>query len=335
MGSCCRVQLPTTGKKRIPLSAAIPPQKKTKANALAGRLNAPGLRWSNLNPRQRARLAGGVSYAVVLVFVFSSPLLTLIAHVAGSGLHSHILLVPFISAYLIYIQRNQLPKEPSVSPGMGVISFAVGLAAGVGWWSLPQALSHNDSLALMAFSFICLVWAGGFLFLGCQWMAAVAFPAAFLIFMVPLPDTAVEWLETGSKLASAEAADWYFALSGTPVLRDGVIFQLPGMVIEVAQECSGIRSSWVLFITGWVASYLFLKSPWRRTVLVALVIPLGILRNGFRIMVIGLLCVHMGPQMIHSAIHKQGGPLFFALSLIPLFVLLWWLRSGERGARGP
>ena len=45
--------------------------------------------------------------------------------------------------------------------------------------------------------------------------------------------------------------------------------------------------------------------------------------------VIGLLCVEVGPQMIHSVIHHRGGPLFFALSLIPLFLLLWWLRRGE------
>ena len=95
-------------------------------------------------------------------------------------------------------------------------------------------------------------------------MAAAAFPFAFLIFMVPLPDSVVDWLETASKLASAEAAALFFSISGTPVLRDGTLFQLPGIVIQVAQECSGIRSSLVLFITSLLASYLFLKSPWRR-----------------------------------------------------------------------
>ena len=47
------------------------------------------------------------------------------------------------------------------------------------------------------------VAAGGFLFLGARWMAAKAFPVAFLIFMVPLPDAAVDWLEKASMLASA------------------------------------------------------------------------------------------------------------------------------------
>jgi exosortase/archaeosortase family protein len=86
----------------------------------------------------------------------------------------------------------------------------------------------------------------------------------------------------------------------------------------------------VLFITSLLASHLFLKSPWRRIVLVAFVIPLGIVRNGFRILVIGLLCVHIGPYMIDSVIHHQGGPLFFALSLVPLVLFMAWLRRRER-----
>jgi exosortase/archaeosortase family protein len=101
-------------------------------------------------------------------------------------------------------------------------------------------------------------------------------------------------------------------------------------VLQVAKECSGIHSSWVLFITGLLASHLFLRTRWRKIVLVAFVIPLGILRNGFRIFVIGMLCVHIGPYMIGSMIHRQGGPFFFALSLVPLFLLLLWLRRRER-----
>ena len=113
------------------------------------------------------------------------------------------------------------------------------------------------------------------------------------------------------------------------MLRDGTTLALPGIVLRVAQECSGIRSSWVLFITSVLASHLVLQSPWRRIVLVTLVIPLAIVRNGFRILVIGLLCVHIGPHMIDSIIHHRGGPLFFALSLVPLFLLLSWLRHEE------
>jgi exosortase/archaeosortase family protein len=74
---------------------------------------------------------------------------------------------------------------------------------------------------------------------------------------------------------------------------------------------------------------LFLHRPWARIILVVFVVPLAIVRNGFRILVIGLLCVHVGPHMIDSIIHRRGGPLFFALSLVPLVALLWWLRRVE------
>jgi exosortase C (VPDSG-CTERM-specific) len=268
----------------------------------------------------------------VLLFVFWKPLTSIAALAAGSEIHSHILLVPFISAYLVYIRRNQMPATEGSSPVFATVPLLIGLAAlAVGWGKggLGSHLSESDRLSLMALSIFCLLIALGFLFLGRRWMAAHAFPAAFLIFMVPLPDGVVDSLETASKLASAEAADLLFRLSGTPVLRNGTIFQLPGMVVEVAQECSGIRSSLVLFITGVLASNLLLRSPWRRAVLIAAVIPLGIVRNGIRILVVSLLCVHVGPHMIHSDIHRRGGPVFFVLSLIPLFLLLWWLRRGE------
>jgi len=269
-------------------------------------------------------------YLVVLTLAFIQPLAQLMLYAAGRDLHSHILLVPFISGYLLYTQRASLPAPGRRSFVGTAILGSVGVAAltaGFGW---REGLSLNDHLALMALAYVSLLAAGGFLFLGSNWMAAAAFPVAFLIFMVPLPDVAVYWMETGSMLASAEAAAMYFGIAGTPLVRQGTIFELPGIVLEVAQECSGIRSSWVLFITSILAAHMFLESPWRRFVLVVFVIPLGILRNGFRVFVIGMLCVHVGPHMIDSIIHRQGGPFFFALSLVPLFLLLWWLRRGER-----
>ena len=206
------------------------------------------------------------------------------------------------------------------SAAWGMVLLGAGVAALLAAWKFGSGgyLNEGDSLSLVALSFVSLVIGGGFIFLGRKWMADAAFPFAFLLFMVPLPHGVVVWLETVSESCfRGEMAALLFSIAGTPVLRDGNVFQLPGIVIEVAQECSGIRSSWVLFITSLLAEYLFLKTPWRRAVLVSLVIPLAILRNGLRILTIGVLCVQFGPQMINSVIHHRGGPLFFALSLIP------------------
>ena len=291
--------------------------------------------WRLLPPAQRSRLRACAVYLGVLALLFSAPLAALAVYAARSDLHSHILLVPFIAAYLLYLRRGALPASLATSFRGAALSAGVGtaaLAARIAW---RGALSLNDALALMAFAFVSFAVAGAFLFLGSRVLAAALFPVAFLLFLVPLPDAAVTWLENASVLASAEAAAGFFTVAGTPMVRHDTVFELPGIVLRVAQECSGIHSSWVLFMCSLLASHLFLRTGWRRFALVAFAVPLGILRNGFRILVVGLLCVHIGPHMIDSPIHRRGGPLFFGLSLVPLFLALAWLRSRENRRRAP
>lgn len=302
---------------------ATPPQTELAHDLPADRRE--GTRW---------RFLAGVAFLVLLGAIFGRDLFLLGRHAAASKLHSHILLIPFVSAYLIYINRARLPKDLTSNCLLACLSGAAGVAVLIAEPSLRAArvVTPNDHFAFTALALILFLIAGGFFFLGARWMKAAAFPVGFLFFGIPLPDHLVEFLETASKYGSAEAASLFFSLSPTPVWRDGLVFQLPGIALEVAQECSGIRSSWVLLITSCLASYLFLNSRWRRALLVFIVIPLGLLRNGLRIVTIGLLCVYVSPDMIHSVVHRRGGPVFFALSLIPLFLLLWWLRRGDRNA---
>ena len=306
------------------------PTNTQRCPVVSGDALPPGLGKSGTQGSWRS--ISFIGLVVSLTLAFSSHFLLLFIHAANSELHSYILFVPFLTAYLFFIRRRQMPKDYRSSLGSAVIPFIIAVAA-LGVIGISRVskfeLSHNDFLGIIAFSFVLFLAAGGFLFLGKKWMAASAFPFVFLIFLVPLPDFAVNFLETASKLASAEIANLFFKLTGTPALRDGTVFALPGITIQVAQECSGIRSSWVLFITSLLAAHLFLNKPGHRALLVAAVVPLGILRNGLRILVIALLCVHISPDMIDSVFHKRGGPVFFALSLIPLGLLLWWLRRHE------
>jgi exosortase C (VPDSG-CTERM-specific) len=286
--------------------------------------------WRGPVGPQRERLDKYAFYIALCAALFIRPLAGLMRHAAEFQLHSHIPLIPFVVGYLLYLGRGAEAPVYRTSPA-GAMVFGViasGALAAALWWR--EALSTNDYLAQMTLSFVSALAAGGFLFLGTDWMRRAAFPFSFLVFMIPMPDGMTRALELASVSASADVSAALFKITGTPILRDGNVFALPGIVIEVAQECSGVRSSWVLFITGLLGSHLLLTSSWRRIVLVALVFPLAIVRNGFRILVIGLLCVHVGPHMIDSPIHHQGGPLFFALSLIPFFLLVWWLRRTER-----
>ncbi|PYK60271.1 MAG: hypothetical protein DME43_06145 [Verrucomicrobia bacterium] len=283
---------------------------------------------SNAPASANKRLIGWCIYLVILCGAFALYLRELTAFAAHSQVHSYILLIPLVTAYLIYIRWKHLSRELSSSWGYALLSAAAGIGALLASQYFID-LGQNDYVTLIALSFFCFVIAGIFLFLGNKWARSAMFPLFFLAFMIPLPEAAVDLLENASKEASAEVANWLFLISGTPFLRNGTLFQLPGITITVAKECSGIRSSLVLVITSLLAANMFLHTTWRRALLVCAVIPLGLLRNGFRVLVISLLCVHIGPDMINSVIHRRGGPVFFALSLVPLFAMLWLFRRQE------
>lgn len=274
-----------------------------------------------------------VSALLAVTVAFSLPLLDLVKLASRSDLYSHVVLIPLVSLYLIWQQRGK-PLSPSAPLRAGSI-VTLGLAAIVmGWYWMSSASAANmaaeDRLAIQISAFVLVIYAVCAFFLGRRTLWAIAFPLGFLACMVPLPTFVVNGIEVFYQHTSAAAAALFFKLAGTPFYRVQTFFQLPGINLEVAPECSGIRSSLALFITSLVAGHLFLRSRANRALLAFVVIPLGIVRNGLRIFVIGQLCVHISPDMIDSYIHRQGGPVFFALSLIPFSLFLYFLVRSER-----
>jgi len=310
------------------------PVQTSRSEAASSNVASPEVLQSDSSWQNR--VYAFLAFVIALTAAFSVSLWELFSTSYRSDFNSYILLIPAAALYLLYLQRAQLPRIYESAVGWAMMPLTIGVLAllTITW---PQVWQHplgiNDRLAIVAAAYVCFLWTGALLVLGRRWIIATAFPLFFLVFLIPLPEIAVESLERGLRTASAEAADLFFAATGMPALRTGNLFELPDITIEVAQECSGIRSSWVLLITSLVAAHMFLSRPWSKTVLILAVIPLGILRNGFRIMVIGWLCVRFGPGMINTPIHHQGGPLFFALSLIPFGLLLWLLRRREQPPR--
>jgi exosortase C (VPDSG-CTERM-specific) len=282
------------------------------------------------NGSRRLRWFAGCSAALALGFAL--PLLALARVALASELYSYVLLIPFVSGYLVWQQREQLAIDVKPVSRLAWLPLLAGMAllAGyhwarsAGWNPAPEA-----RLTPLVLAWLALLLGAAFLCLGAQAVRRIAFSLALLLFMVPLPDWLLQPIVAFLQHRSADVASAMFALSGTPLLRDDTHFLLPGMPLTVAPECSGIHSSMVLLITSLVAGHCFLRARWRRAVLALAVIPLALVRNAFRIFTIGQLCIHFGPQMLHSPIHKQGGPFFFVLSLIPFLLLLLWLHKQE------
>ena len=269
----------------------------------------------------------------VLLLAFSLPLFELLRFSLHSQLYSHIILIPLISLYLVRQQCSALPGQSTSDRPSAIIFFSGGLAALATYLMVrlgASSMAPIDVIALSVLSFLFFLAGLSAWLLGRPLLRALAFPLAFLLFMVPFPTFLETAIETFLQYGSAAVAHALFKITGTTVFAEGLCFQLPGITIQVAPECSGIHSSLALLITSVVAGRFILRSQGRRLTLALAVIPLALLRNGFRVFVIGELCVHVSPDMIDSFIHHHGGPIFFTLSLIPFFLLLFLLVRSER-----
>ncbi len=282
---------------------------------------------------EQASLRKFLTATAVLLLCFSFPLYKLAVFALGSTFFSYILLIPVISGYLAWIEKPAFfPAGKRLSPGWAVTlwSGGAGLLIWAGLLFLDEGKPEPADFLALSMASLVLIEAGlACHFLGRQTLKHFVFPLGFLIFMAPFPSGVETTLETVLQHGSAAMAEAFFDLARMPVLRDGTFLQLPGFPMQVAPECSGIRSTMALFLTSLVAGKLFLRSPWRRSVLAVVVIPLAIVRNGFRVFVIGELCVQVDPKMIDSWIHHHGGPVFFALSLIPFSVILYFLYRSD------
>jgi exosortase len=262
----------------------------------------------------------------ILCALFCLPLLEWVQFAFSKQRETYLVLVPVITLYLIRTHRHELKIEFNRSFALSLIPVVTGI---ISLCLLTVASAPVNRLAIQIFSLLCFIIAAAFLFLGAFIVRQIAFPIAFLIFSVPVPTVAVDYMEIFLQYTSAEAAYWLMSLINIPMIRDGVNFRLPNMFIQVAQECSGYNSTFALFIVSLVAGYMFLKSKSKRTILSVAVVPLAILRNGFRVATLSALCVFNDPEWINSPLHHSGGPIFFSLSLIPFLGLLWMLRKFE------
>lgn len=286
----------------------------------------------------RANYKPLLSAIVVLLGLFSVPLWQLARFAFQSDLYSYILLIPVISVYLIWGQRRFLARVGPADRLTSIVAATAGIALILAYAAgrLKGApLTPEASLAATTLAFVLLLIAVSAWFLAREVFRKTAFPLALLGFMTPIPPLVLSRIELVLQHGSAVVADFLFNISGTTVFYQNLHFQLPGIVLQVAPECSGIRSSLVLLIVSVVTGYLFLRSPPKRTLFTLAVVPLALLRNGFRIFVIGELCVHVGPEMLDSPFHHRGGPIFFALSLIPLVLLLRFFMQRELPAAKP
>ncbi|MGA2743850.1 MAG: exosortase/archaeosortase family protein [Candidatus Sulfotelmatobacter sp.] len=266
--------------------------------------------------------------SAIAVAIWWNPLASLFTLALHNEHYTHILIILPISAALIFL-RWEPPAGPSVlsaAVGSALLLIAVMARVAMVWIELssPDVQLSLNILALVAW------WIGAFLAcFGASAFRRALFPLCFLLWMVPLPQVLLDPLVSLLQQGSAASAHGFFAVAGFPVEQRGTLLHIPGLTLEVAPECSSIRSSMMLLVTSMVCAQLLLRSFWRKAAVFAVAVPLCVLKNGLRIFALGVLATKVDPGFLTGKFHRHGGIIFLLIALLGIFLLLWILRRGE------
>ena len=260
---------------------------------------------------------------------FVRPLTALIRVSLSNDDLSYIILVPFLSAAVLFIERRKVFFELSVDKARGGCILVLGVFAAVAFRLVGAGSAIDLQLSGYILSLV-LFWLAGFiLFFGRAAAKTARFSLVFLFLMVPPPnillDRVVYFLQAGSTWITAALFDLFHV----PALREGFVFHLARVDIEVAKECSGIRSSMALLVLALLATHFALKSFWKKALFLACGLFMMILKNGIRIATLTLLAMYVDPGFLYGRLHRQGGVFFFLIGLVLLLPVLLILQRSE------
>jgi exosortase len=270
---------------------------------------------------------GGWVLLSSLCFVYH--LTILVRSSLSSGDTSYVILIPFISAWLLFVERHKIFLNLSIDKRLGGSFLFLAISTAVASFLLGGV--SPDGLRLSGYILsLVLFWVAGFtLLFGRNASKAACFPLVFLLLMVPLPSFLLDRIIYLLQAGSAWITEALFDLLRVPALREGFVFHLARVDIEVAKECSGIHSSIALLILALLATHFTLKSFWKKALFLACGLFMMILKNGVRIATLTLLTMYVDPGFLYGRLHQQGGIVFFLIGLLLLLPVLLFLQKSE------
>jgi len=276
-------------------------------------------------------------FAILLstLALFWSPLAAVASLSVQDDRNIEIVLGPVLCLFLLYRERAKIFSIARFSPGFGIPPLLLAVLLSLVLLRYPASGDRSRSLpaAILA---VILVWTAAFvLCYGTRSFMAALFPFCCLFLMVPVPTAWMDGISVALEHGSADVSYALLRLIGIPVFRQGMRFSLPGLDVEVAPECSGIRACLVFVMMAILMSRVYLRSNSRRWALVLMTIPIAIFKNAVRIVILSSLSVYVNRAILDSPLHHRGGPVFALIGVAIFVPLLYALQKSEIRSTGP
>lgn len=237
----------------------------------------PSLRWS------RGELLLGMLIAALVIWLFADTALLLVQRWASDPNYNHGFLIPLVSL-VFYFRPLQVAARKRTFRGnlAGVTLLGIGLCLQIATTVVASLVA--ESLALL------FVLGGLALLLAtpAQW-ERLKFPLIFLVFMIPWPAFLYQKIAFPLQMLVSQLASLSLQIAGVTVLRSGNLLHLPGQTMHVAESCSGIRQLTAFVALGVCAAMLVERPTWYRMLVLFATVPIAIVVNLFRVVLMGLL----------------------------------------------
>lgn len=244
--------------------------------------------------------------------------------------YSHGILVPFVTVYLIWQKREELAKLKAKKSPWGLALIILGI-------SIHLVSSVFRVYFSSGFSMLIVLAGLVLYFYGSRIFRKILFPIAFLFFMMPLPLVVIINISFQMKIFAAEISERVLNGIGLDAVREGSIIRMTHAYVVVDDVCSGLRSLIALTALGSIFAYwlnvpvislaaagslftYWMKAPMPRRVLLFLsTIPIAIITNVCRIVLLSTVSEIWGPKYAIGFLHDATGFLVFALAFVLLY----------------
>lgn len=270
----------------------------------------------------------------ILVFAFVVALIPFYNVLAGlyniwnlQPEYSHCVLIPIISVFLIWRERDALTRAAFRGSWWGLPL----LAAGVAMWGISQL---STIYVFGQYAFLLVLYGLALSLVGPTVFGRLKMPLLILLFAIPLPAFFANTLSLRLQLLSSALGVDVIRLFGISVFLDGNIIDLGPFRLQVVEACDGLRYLFPLMTLAFILAYLFRAATWKRGLLFLASIPIAILLNSLRIGLIGVTVEYWGVRMAEGVLHEFEGWMVFMVCLAALLLCARGLvRIGDPGAR--
>jgi exosortase len=234
---------------------------------------------------------------------------------------SHLFLVPFVAAWLLWIRRERLRNYVPASTWVGPVTVAFGWALNrVGDTYNIQSFWHFGAVLVVVGAFLTVA-GGGFL---------ARFLPVFvsLCFLVPVPGRVRQAIAIPLQAASADITQKVLETMGASVERSGNLLSINHRDVMIAEACNGLRMVFALVLVSFVFAY---GTPLRNGVraLIVLSSPLtAIVFNVIRLVPTVWMFGSFSPDFA-NAVHDVSGWLMLPIAFVSLLGVMRLLRWAQ------